>query len=188
LAGGSRPTLIEGYAIVSADSMIADASGTMDALKFDADQKFFWASLDAAAAVAHGRHSAEGGPRAAGRHRLILTRQVSALARDPQNFRALFWNPASASFEEAWRALRAPDGVLAVIGGSEVFGLFLEIGYESFHLSRVSNVHLPGGRPLFPKLRRDVTPEEMLAGDGLKPGTQQVLDAAAGVTLVTWAR
>jgi hypothetical protein len=130
---------------------------------------------------AHGRHSVEGGPRAAGRHRLILTRRITALARDPQNFRALFWNPAGASFEEAWRALRPPDGVLAVIGGSEVFGLFLEIGYESFHLSRASNVRLPGGRPLFPELRRDVTPEEMLARHGLKPGPQQVLDAAAGV-------
>ena len=63
LIGKFRPTLIEGYAIVSADSMIADASGAMDALKFDADQQFFWASLDAAAAVAYGRHSAEGGPR-----------------------------------------------------------------------------------------------------------------------------
>jgi hypothetical protein len=39
----------------------------MHALKFEADQKFFWASLDAAAAVAHGRHSGEGEPRAAGR-------------------------------------------------------------------------------------------------------------------------
>jgi len=50
LVGTSRPT-IEGYAIVSVDSMIADASGNMGALKFDADQKFFLASLDAAAAV-----------------------------------------------------------------------------------------------------------------------------------------
>jgi dihydrofolate reductase len=188
LAGGSRPTLIEGYAIVSADGMIADASGTRDALKFDADQKFFWASLDAAAAVAHGRHSAEGGPRAAGRHRLILTRRITALARDPQNFRALWWNPAGASFEDAWRALGAPDGHLVVIGGTDVFGLFLEIGYDSFHLSRARNVRLPGGRPLFPKLRCDVTPEEMLASHGLKPGPEQVLDAAAGVTLVAWAR
>jgi hypothetical protein len=64
LADRSRPILIEGYAIVSADSMISDAGGAMDALKFDADQQLFWVSLDAAAAVAHGRHSAEGGPRA----------------------------------------------------------------------------------------------------------------------------
>jgi hypothetical protein len=66
--------------------------------------------------------------------------------------------------------------------------LFLEIGYDSFLLSRTRNLRLPGGRPLFPELQRDVTPEEMLARHGLKPGPEQVLDAAAGVTLVTWAR
>jgi dihydrofolate reductase len=174
--------------MVSADSMIADASGTMDALKFDADQKFFLASLDAAAAVAHGRHSAEGGPTTVRHHRLILTRRVAALGRDPRNSSALLWNPAGASFEDAWRALGAPDGALAVIGGTDVFGLFLEIGYDSFHLSRARNVRLPGGRPLFPELQRDVTPEEVLARHGLKPGPEQVLDTIAGVTLVTWAR
>jgi hypothetical protein len=82
LAGRSRPALIEGYAIVSADGMIAEANGSMDALRFDADQQFFWASLDTAAAVAHGRHSAEGGPKAAGRHRLILTRRITAVRFD----------------------------------------------------------------------------------------------------------
>jgi hypothetical protein len=34
----------------------------------------------------------------------------------------------------------APDGALAVIGGTDVFGLFLEIGYDSFHLSRAKNL------------------------------------------------
>ena len=188
MADRCRPTLIEGYAIVSADSMISDAGGAMDALKFDADQQLFWASLAAAAAVAHGRHSAEGGPRVECRRRLILTRRIAALARDPQNSKASLWNPAGASFEDAWRALCAPDGVLAVIGGTEVFGLFLEIGYDSFHLSRAKNLCLPGGRPLFPKLQREITPEEMLARHGLKPGAERVLDAIAGVTLVTWAR
>jgi dihydrofolate reductase len=156
--------------MVSADSMIADASGTMDALKFDADQKFFLASLDAAAAVAHGRHSAEGGPTAVRHHRLILTRRVAALGRDPRNSSALLWNPAGASFEDAWRALGAPDGALAVIGGTDVFGLFLEIGYDSFHLSRARNVRLPGGWPLFPELQRGVTPEETT---GLLLGTER---------------
>jgi hypothetical protein len=98
LADRCRPTLIEGYAIVSADSMIADANGAMDALKFDADQQFFWAALDAAAAVAHGRHSAEGGPRVENRRRLILTRRIAALGRDAQNSKALLWNPSGASF------------------------------------------------------------------------------------------
>jgi hypothetical protein len=69
-----------------------------------------------------------------------------------------------------------------------VFGLFLEIGYDSFHLSRARKVRLPGGRSLFLKLQREITPEEMLARHGLKPGAERVLDAIAGVTLVTWAR
>jgi hypothetical protein len=78
--------------------------------------------------------------------------------------------------------------VLAVIGGANVFGLFLEIGYDSFHLSRANNVRLPSGRRLLPQARTDVTLEEILASHGLKPGPEQVLDAAAGVTLVNWSR
>ena len=82
LVDTSRPSLIEGYAIVSADCMISDAGGTMDALKFDGDQRFFLASLDAAAAVVHSRHSAEGGLGSAHRHRLILTCQWRKNALD----------------------------------------------------------------------------------------------------------
>ena len=59
---------------------------------------------------------------------------------------------------------------------------------RAFAQSRTRNVCLLGGRPLFPDLRCDVTPDEMLAGHGLKPGPEQVLDAAAGVTLGTRAR
>ncbi len=51
LIRASRPSLIEGYAIISSDCMIADADGTMDALKFEVDQQFFLASLDAAVPV-----------------------------------------------------------------------------------------------------------------------------------------
>jgi dihydrofolate reductase len=182
-----RPYLIEGYAIVSADCMIADADGTMDALKFDVDQQFLRASLEAVAAVVHGRHSAEDGGEAACRQRLILTHRLTGLARDLRNGRALLWNPAGATFEDARCALGAADGVLAVIGGANVFGLFLEIGYDSFHLSRANNVRLPSGRRLLPQARTDVTLEEILASHGLKPGPEQVLDAAAGVTLVNWS-
>src|SRR6202008_1629650 len=124
--------------------MIAVGGGAKGALKFDSDPQLFWASLDAAAAVAHGRHSAEGGPRVERRRRLILTRRIAGLARDPQNSKALLWNPSGASFEDAWRALGAPDGALAIIGGTGVFGLFLEIGYGSFHLSSAKNLRLPG--------------------------------------------
>ena len=51
---------IEGYAIASADGMIADASGFMpNSLKFEADQRFFLEALDRVAMVAHGRLSHE---------------------------------------------------------------------------------------------------------------------------------
>ena len=130
----SRPFHIEGYAIVSADGMIANVEGVMpDALKIEADQRFFHCSLDRAGAVAHGRHSQETDGGAPQRRRLILTRRIAALAPDPQNDKAVWWNSAGASLEQAWEALGAPRGPLAVIGGTEVFGLFLAIGYDAFH-------------------------------------------------------
>jgi dihydrofolate reductase len=78
--------------------------------------------------------------------------------------------------------------MLAVIGGPEVYELFLDIGYDAFHLTRAAGVHIPGGRPVFPEIGPDRTPEDVLSSRGLKPGPQRVLDANAGVTLVTWQR
>ena len=104
----ARPDRIEGLAIVSADGMIADAHGVQpDALKLEADQRFFFDMLDQATALAHGRHSGEGGPEAARRRRLILTRRIAGVARDPQNDKAVLWNPAGATLEEAWERARA---------------------------------------------------------------------------------
>jgi hypothetical protein len=182
------PDRIEGLAIVSADGMIADSAGVQpDALTLEADQRFFHAHLDAASALAHGRYSGEGGPHAARRRRLILTRTVAGVVRDPQNALAVHWNPAGATLEQAWEALGLSGGSLAVIGGTGPYGLFLEIGYDVFHLSRASQARLPGGRPLFPGIP-PASPEELLAQHGLKPGPTRVLDASAGLTLVTWTR
>ena len=65
------PNRIEGYAIISADGMIADAAGKMpDTIRNKADQNFLQAELDRAVALVHGRHSHEGGPRAAARKRV----------------------------------------------------------------------------------------------------------------------
>jgi hypothetical protein len=183
----TRPRRIEGYAIVSQDGMIANAAGIMpDALKLDADQRFFAQGLDGVEAVVHGRHSHEQQPHSHLRRRLIVTRQIPALAADPSNEKALLWNPAGAAFEEAWAALGVPDGSLAVIGGPDVFGMFLP-RYDVFYLSRAAEVRLPGGRPVFPQVPQR-TPEEVLASHGLEPGPPQVLDAASGVTVVGWQR
>jgi dihydrofolate reductase len=183
-----RPYKIEGYAIVSADGMLANAEGVMpDALKIEADQQFFAGGLDGTDAVVHGRHSHENQPHSPERSRLILTRGVPALAPDPSNPKALLWNPAGCTWEDALRALGLERGVIGIIGGTDVFGMFLSIGYDAFHLSRAAHVNLPGGRPVFPDVPAR-TPEDVLAAHGLRPGPVQVLDEAAGATLVTWSR
>jgi dihydrofolate reductase len=184
----ARPYRIEGLAIVSADGMIADAQGVQPpALKLKADQRYFFAALDRADVVVHGRNSGEGGPRAATRRRIVLTRTVSSVARDPGNERCVRWNPAGATLDQALAMLGRPDGLLAVIGGTEVYGHFLDLGYDAFHLSRAGHAQLPGGRPLFPGIPPN-TPEDLLARHGLKPGPARSLDAAAGLTLVDWSR
>jgi dihydrofolate reductase len=181
------PSRIEGYAIVSEDGMLADAQGRIpDALKVKADQEFFRSGLDRAAAVVHGRHSHEGPPDDTRRYRLIATRTIATIARDPARPRALHWNPQGASLEEAWVALDPPAGTLAVIGGTDVYALFLTRGYDAFHLSRVPDVRLPGGRPVFPNIGPIRSPEDVLSEHGLGPGPKRVLDAARGVTLVSW--
>lgn len=182
-----RPRRIEGYAIVSEDGMLANAAGIMpDSLKFEADQHFFERGLDGVDVVVHGRHSYERQPCSYLRRRLILTRQVSSIAADPSNEKALFWNPAGASFEQALAVLGTPDGSVGVIGGTDVFGMFLD-RYDVFHLSRAPDVRLPGGRPVFPEVPTQ-TPEEVLASHGLDRGQRQVLDPAKGLAIVSWKR
>lgn len=181
------PGRIEGYAIVSEDGMLANSAGVMpDSLKIKADQEFFERGLDGVDVVVHGRHSHEHQRHSDLRRRLILTHKIAALALDPSNKKALFWNPAGVSLEQAMAVLGVPTGSVGVIGGTEVFGLFLD-KYDIFHLSRVSAVHLPGGRPVFPEVPAK-TPEEVLTRHGLRPGQQQLLDAEKAVALVEWYR
>jgi dihydrofolate reductase len=181
---GSR---IEGYAIVSEDGMLADAAGVMpDSLKFDADQAFFEKGLDGVDVVVHGRHSHEKQRRSDLRRRLILTRAIPAIAADPSNGKALFWNPAGATLEQAMAVLGVPEGSVGVIGGTDVFGLFLD-RYSIFYLSRAPAVRLPGGRPVFPDVPAQ-TPEQVLTQHGLTPGPPQMLDAEKGLSVVSWYR
>jgi dihydrofolate reductase len=181
------PPRIVGYAIVSEDGMLANAAGIMpDALKFEADQRFFERGLDAVDVVVHGRHSHEQQPRSHLRRRLILTRDIPAIAADPSNENALFWNPAGASFEQALAALAAPDARVGIIGGTSVFGMFLD-RYDVFYLSRAPGVQLSGGRPVFPQVPEQ-TPEGVLENHGLTRGERQVLDLAKNLAVVSWLR
>jgi dihydrofolate reductase len=179
---------IEGYAIVSAEGMIADGNGVMpDTIRNEADQTYLQTALDRAAAVVHGRHSYEGGPRAARRKRLIVTRRIASIAPDPSQPHALFWNPAGASIEEAIARLGIDTGTIAIIGGTEVFDLFLS-RYDAFHLTRAAGAKIPGGHPLFAQVGPQTTPEDIFVREGLRPGPRRDLDAAARVTVTTWER
>lgn len=176
---------IEGYAIISEDGMLADDARVMPkSLMFEADQRFFERGLDAVDVVAHGRHSQERQPRSNQRHRLMLTRTIPAIESHPSNPKALLWNPAGALLEEALAALGLPDASIGVIGGPEVFALFLG-RYDVFHLTHAPNVWLPGGRPVFPEVPVQ-TPEEILAAHGLRPDPPVALDADKGLLLVSW--
>ena len=182
----SRRPRIEGFAIISHEGMIAASDGSFpETLKIPADQKFYQDSLDRAAAVANGRHSSEGGPKEAARRRIVLTRRVERVVPDPDNTNAILWNPASAPFEEAWMKLNLADGTLAVVGGTDVFGLFLNIGYDVFFLTR-TEVSMPHGRPVFPGVGRNATPEEVFAKHGMVLRETRVLDRATNTRLEEW--
>jgi hypothetical protein len=178
---------IEAYVIASADGMLADASGVQPAsLHFEADQRQFQEGLDQADVVVNGRRSQEGQSNAMSRRRLVLTRQVANLAPDPDNPKARLWNPAGASFEAACAALGVNSGTVAVIGGPQVFTLFLKLGYDCFHLSRAIEVRLPGGLPVFSRDRFGGDPDATLLVAGLKARPPLSLDN--GLTLTDWAQ
>jgi dihydrofolate reductase len=178
---------IDGYVIVSADGMLANAAHVMpDELRFEGDKQFFSVALDRADLIVHGRHSYEDQPNSPRRKRLILTRKVSAIAPDPSNANAVLWNPAGASFEVACDFAGVRSGTVAIIGGPDVFGMFMD-RYDTFWLSLASRVELPGGEPCFPGVPQQ-SPQEILAAHGLSAGEPQILDCANGVTVTPWRR
>jgi hypothetical protein len=177
----------EGYVIVSADGMLADARNVMpDGLKFEGDKAFFTAALDRADVILHGRNSYEDQPNSPQRKRIILTRKVEAIAPDPANPKSTLWNPAGASLEAACRHAGVDSGTVAVIGGPGVFGMFMD-RYDVFWLSVAPHVRLPGGEPCFPGVPAS-SPQDILAGHGLRAGDVRLLDAAHDVTVTPWRR
>jgi dihydrofolate reductase len=181
------PLRIEGYVIASADGMLADASHEMpQSLKFDADQRFFEGAMDAASVIVHGRNSYEDQPRSVERTRIIVTRKVTALASDPDNPKATLWNPAGASFEDACKRAGVTSGMAAIIGGPDVFSMFMD-HYDVFWLSQAHGVKLPGGEGAFPGVPSK-TPQDVLAAHGMLRAEVRKLDAANNVDVTAWRR
>lgn len=176
---------IEGYVIVSADGMLADATRVMpEALKFKGDLEFFTSGLDGAAVIVHGRNSFEDQPNSPLRKRIILTHRVATLERDPENAKATLWNPAGASFEDACAYAEVRDGTAAIIGGPTVFEMFLD-RYDTFWLSEAPRVRLPGGEGCFPDVP-DSSPQDVLTAYGLQPRDVRILDSENDVRVTAW--
>jgi dihydrofolate reductase len=178
---------IEGYAIISREGMIAASDGHFpEHLKNPADHAFYMASLDKASAIANGRHSAEGGEKEKLRRRLLLTRRITMPTVDPANPNVLLWNPGGTTFDEAWQHMRIDGGVLAVVGGTDVFGLFLAIGYDAFYLTR-TEASVPRGRAVFPGVgTRGTTPEEIMQKNSLVLRGTRMLDEAVNCRVEEW--
>ncbi len=178
---------IEGYVIVSADGMLANPAHVMpDELKIEGDKNFFTAALDRADLVVHGRNSGEEQPNSPNRTRIIVTRKVASLAPDPANPKATLWNPAGSTFEQAAEAAGVRSGMVAIIGGPAVFGMFMD-RYDTFWLSQAPKVKIPGGEGCFPGVPAR-TPEQILGSHGLKAGAPQLLDKSGNVTVTPWRR
>ena len=178
---------IDGYVIVSADGMLANAENVMpDELQFEGDKRFFSDALDHADLIVHGRNSHERQPNSPKRKRIVLTRKIEAIASDPEHPKSLLWNPAGAPFEAACERTGVTSGTIAIIGGPVVFDMFMD-RYDTFWLSLAPQVRLPGGEPCFPGVGAR-TPQETLASHGLKAGQSQVLDPTNQVTVTPWRR
>src|SRR3954469_19684729 len=167
--------------------MLADARNVMpDELKFEGDKKFFTAALDRADLIVHGRNSYESQPNSPLRRRIVLTRKIGAIAPDPSNRNATLWNPAGAAFEAACDFAGVRSGTVAIIGGPDVFEMFMD-RYDTFWLSQAPRVRLPGGEPCFPGVPGR-SPQEILASHGLKAGAAEMLDRAEDVSVTPWRR
>ena len=177
---------VYGFAIVSADGMIADAHRVMpDSLKFEADHIFFESALSRVDLIIHGRHSHEGHASSDMRRRFWLTRSVRDIAPDPVGGRQWLWNPAGIQLDDACREVELERGIVAVLGGTSVYDMFLP-RYDVFHLSCASHVKIPGGTPLFSQIAFGSTPQDVLRDSGLQPTSAVILDAANEVTVTSW--
>jgi hypothetical protein len=179
-----RPIEIHGYAIVSDDDRIADASGrTPAALRNDADWAYFQAELDRSALLVLGRLGHEAHPNPKGRLRMVLSSSSTGLERRSSGW---WWNPDAIPWSEAIRAVLPRGGRVAVPGGRRVFDLFLDIGYDAFHLTRAGGAFIPDGVAVFSGCDAGRSADAILAGKGLKPGPRRVLDPQGPVSLTVW--
>lgn len=182
---------VHGHAIVSADDMIAGTDGlTPPELRNEADWRRFQEMLESAVVTVLGRLGHEANPNAAGRRRLVLTRQVDAFEYGEG---CALWNPAGMPFAEALvrtlpEDLAGKGGIIAVPGGRAVFDFFLALGYDEFHLARAERVRIESGTTLFSDLGAGRTADDALGAASLLAGPVETLDRLAHVTMTVWRK
>ena len=175
---------IHGYAIVSDNDRIADASGrTPDVLRNEADWAYFQAELNSSAVTVLGHLGHEANPNPKGRLRMILSSSSTGLERREDGW---WWNPGKRPWAEAIRTVLPEGGRVAVPGGRTVFDLFLAIGYDAFHLTRADGTVVPDGVPVFTVCGTGRTAEAALSEHGLRPDPTRLLDPAGPVSLTVW--
>lgn len=174
----------EGHALVSADDRIADAHGDKPAeLNHPKDWKRFQAELGEAAVVLIGRKSHEADPGRRGRRRIIVSSQARGLEKRADGW---WWDPGSITLEEALTEVVPEGGLVGIPGGRGVFDMFLEIGFDAFHLARLPMVRLPGGVPVFSACDQGRRAEAVLTGAGLHVAEVETLDPAVGLVVAVW--
>ena len=177
---------IHGHAIVSADDRLAGPDGlTPASLRNEADWLRFQQALDEAAVTVLGRLGHEANPNVRGRNRLVLSSSAKGVERRVD---AWWWNPADVPLEAALHQAAPAGGIVAVPGGRQVFDLFLDAGFDAFHLARAQAVRIADGIPVFSGLTAGHSAEALLAARGLAAAETEVLDLAANVTLTRWHR
>jgi hypothetical protein len=175
---------IHGHAIVSADDRIADRNGVTPAsLRNEKDWERFQAALDRAAVTVLGRLGHEANPNLKSRNRLVLSSSAKGVEHRADAF---WWNPAEAALAQALAVAAPAGGIVAVPGGQRVFDLFLSVGFDEFHLSRVTRVTIPDGIPVFSEVLTGRTAADILAGHGLVAGPTELLDPLAAVEFTRW--
>ena len=177
----SQPVEITGYAIVSDDDMIADASGEVPPqLRNETDWRLYQEAQADSDLVVFASVSHNNEPNTRGDLRLVISRTAKRLERRGTDW---WWNPAETSWRDVVSAVLPNSGKIAVGGGKAAFDLFLGIGYSEFHLVRARGVSLPGGHCIFSECEEGASAEAVLQKHKLRLAEQIELDKAKRVAM-----
>jgi len=178
--------VFEGYAVISADGLIADADGRMpDCLKFDADWDYFQAALDHADITLLGRLTHEAAPNIKKRRRLVFSSRVDGLVKTDET---TYWiDPAQTDLHAAITEISGPSSKVAVVGGRGVFDWVLsKPGFSAFHLSIARKVQLGRGLQMFKAAPDLEAALALLETNGLRVSHRVWLDQDAGLELLVY--